>query len=380
MACSTRPGPAAFVTFIEDMTGDRLTQRDWHDLRQMAEADGHPMGKRTLSDAENAARIDALATSLNMQDADDADDLKAALNGVGNTEATLSVIDYMAKHGVGDTIAKVYGARGETPPSSCYEWEKGTLVLPAAAVAPIKKALREHNNAFHAAVLAESKQLIKEAGTTSPAKFAKWLEDRKQTRWHAESKRQSLNGGWGRSQHGSEAQELKEQAAATAEQFLESRLRGGWDYTTQKNLPAPKRVTVPTVAEMDRFGIKKMTNRDETFEVRGVDGYEEATISFNDRKVTWAVSENNHAVERAHDAPLSRVFFGELSKVRWTRGTGGTFVGNNEYNRDNLDSGGGANYTTSRYGPAGNDDRIWELMRMGLSRKKASDMMKAETV
>lgn len=376
MACSTRPGPAAFCTFIEDMTGDRLTQRDWHDLRKLAEADGYPMGKKALSEDENAARIDALAASLNMQDADDVDDLKAALAGVENTEATLSVIDYMAKNGVEDTIAKVYEARGETPPSSCYDWEEGTIVLPASAVAPMKKALREHNNKFHAEVLSEAKRLVKEAGTTSPTKFAEWLKARQAARWRAEADRQA------RSYYGarqrSEAEELKEQAARAAEHFLESRLHGGWDRTTQTNLPAPKRVTVPTVAGLEGYGIKKMTNRDDTFEVRGGDGYEEATISFNDRKVTWSVQENNRAVERAHQAPMARVFFGELGKVKWTRGTGGTFVGNDEYNRDNYESGGGANYTTSRFGPAGDEDRIWELMRMGLSRKKASDMVKAE--
>ena len=50
---------------------------------------------------------------------------------------------------------------------------------------------------------------------------------------------------------------------------------------------------------------------------------------------------------------MGQVFFGELAKVRWTRGTGSVFTGNDEYNQDASYEGGGANYVTTAYGPVG---------------------------
>ena len=67
--------------------------------------------------------------------------------------------------------------------------------------------------------------------------------------------------------------------------------------------------------------------------------------------VSWHVGDNNHACERARCHPMARVLFGLLAKVKWTRGSGGTIVGNDEYNRDNAYEGGGANYVTAEYGP-----------------------------
>jgi hypothetical protein len=80
----------------------------------------------------------------------------------------------------------------------------------------------------------------------------------------------------------------------------------------------------------------------------------EAGIGFikETRIVVWQVSENNHSVDRARSNAIGREFFNRLNRVVWTRGTGGEIVGNDEYNQDNRDSGGGANYVTARYGVA----------------------------
>jgi hypothetical protein len=80
----------------------------------------------------------------------------------------------------------------------------------------------------------------------------------------------------------------------------------------------------------------------------------EAGIGFDKKRrvVIWSVSENNHAVERAHDHGTGKEFFKRLSRVNWTLGTGGEIVGNDEYNQDTRESGGGANYVTNRYGVA----------------------------
>jgi len=83
----------------------------------------------------------------------------------------------------------------------------------------------------------------------------------------------------------------------------------------------------------------------------------EATISFGDKVVYWNVPENNHAVERAHEHPVSCALFEALNRVDYgkNRNMGGVIVGNDEYNRDNEDVGGGANYITHAYGPRGDE-------------------------
>lgn len=77
----------------------------------------------------------------------------------------------------------------------------------------------------------------------------------------------------------------------------------------------------------------------------------EASLRFEGRRAHWRVPENNHAREHARAHPLAVAFFRALGRVRWTRGSGGDIVGNDEYNRDSGYEGGGANYVTADYGP-----------------------------
>lgn len=78
-----------------------------------------------------------------------------------------------------------------------------------------------------------------------------------------------------------------------------------------------------------------------------------ASIKFDDktRCVRWDVDENNHACDRAREHPIGKAFFATLSQVKWTRGSGGEIVGNDEYHRDDEYAGGGANYIKKEYGP-----------------------------
>ena len=82
----------------------------------------------------------------------------------------------------------------------------------------------------------------------------------------------------------------------------------------------------------------------------------EAHVSFNNenRSVSWVVHENNRAVERAHEDKFAQTLFRTLSRIAWTRNTGGKIIGNDEYNRSESDwEGGGGNYVTFKYGPLG---------------------------
>jgi hypothetical protein len=66
-------------------------------------------------------------------------------------------------------------------------------------------------------------------------------------------------------------------------------------------------------------------------------------FSDKDRYVTLVVPENNHAVEHASLNPVYAIFFKELDKVKWTRGTGGELTQGSEY--DDSRSG----YVTRRW-------------------------------
>lgn len=81
----------------------------------------------------------------------------------------------------------------------------------------------------------------------------------------------------------------------------------------------------------------------------------EASFGFNGSEVFWDVPENNHAVDRAHEHPLAEALFRALGRINYGKNKrmGGVLVGNDEYNRDADWVGGGGNYVTSRFGPAG---------------------------
>jgi hypothetical protein len=50
---------------------------------------------------------------------------------------------------------------------------------------------------------------------------------------------------------------------------------------------------------------------------------------------------------------MGQVLAQALAKVVWSRGSGGSFIGNDEYNRDDRNAGGGGNYVTRQFGPKG---------------------------
>lgn len=85
----------------------------------------------------------------------------------------------------------------------------------------------------------------------------------------------------------------------------------------------------------------------------------DGSISLDDAKRTllWSVSENNHAIEHSRDSYTGKALFKLLESVKWTRGTGGFFVTNNEYNTENRDAGGGANLLGDTFGPLGEKEK-----------------------
>lgn len=219
---------------------------------------------------------------------------------------------------------------------SRYEWEHGEIKIPSKAWGKLKRDFRE-----------EAKKLANQEYETALRVHERLME-------MAKGKRKP---DWDKL--------LRE---ATTERRVQG--RGGFTWTTEVDIDPQGGIARsmgfvqrfdwelqqgkrrPTKPKKKDFPAPKAT--DKTFQAG------EAHIAFNDksRTVTWFVPENNHACDHAREHPLAKVLFKLLGKVTWTRGSGGTIVGNDEYNSDSVDLGGGGNYEKGRWGPECN--RQWE--------------------
>lgn len=73
-------------------------------------------------------------------------------------------------------------------------------------------------------------------------------------------------------------------------------------------------------------------------------------LDHEEKSMYFSVEENNHAVDRAFEDKFVSYVFKLLDNVTWTRSSGGTIVGNDEYNRESEYEGGGGNYVVRKYG------------------------------
>ena len=193
---------------------------------------------------------------------------------------------------------------------SCYEWERGTIKLPSRDYATFRKTII---GAWNSRQLS----LLERANAALPV--IKAACGRKK--------------GW-------EAVDAAHKAAIPF-----------WSYPEEL-------LSIVQTQKDDKTVFKSPKKKD--LEIKPVSKpctlfFEDASISFNeeDKSVTWNVEENNHAREHSGSHPIAKAFFSELKKINWVRGTGGTIIGNDEYNRDSDYEGGGGNYVTARFGPLG---------------------------
>jgi len=214
---------------------------------------------------------------------------------------------------------------------SCYEWERGSVVIPSAEWAGVKRKVRRAYNQrqekLYEAALNVWKRLKKEGkGQESSVKANLWRIAGK-IRIKQE-----------RMRYGQRRRELVHEEIDAIENSI---LRKSHNLS---KLYKPRKKDFP-----------KKTNRDTSFNVNW-----EASISFDNdsRTLHWSVMENNRSVEKAHRHPLTRAMLRALSEVNWTRRSGGVFYGNDEYHRESGGPGGGANYVTYRFGPKGNEVHV----------------------
>lgn len=188
---------------------------------------------------------------------------------------------------------------------SFYAWESGTIVLPSVAVKPLRDKLNATLNANRTALWVAAK-LVSAQLRKSRMK---------------ESHRVPFV--------------IGDAIAAAGVRLSESQLEDLHNVIVIGSGPAGY------AAALDRAVGAKGTSSTNSWTVGGG-----ASITLDGRNLRWEVRNNDRSVERAHAHPLGATLFRQLDRITWTRGTGGELIGNDEYNQDNQDSGGGANYVT----------------------------------
>ena len=241
------------------------------------------------------------------------------------------------------------------------EWQQGTITIPAKELPALHKTLRDWQNAFHNEVRTKAVELHKTINTRSVSKYAEAIRDLEAKQWAREDRASQASQSFGFGYHAPRTPSATQQRAGIVEVAALNVLRHIRFYAAEGR----KGIHQPTVEDVSHWA-PAATNRTKMFDVGG-----EASISFEKNTVTWDVPENNHAVEDAEKHPLYSVFFDALGKVQWTRGSGGVITGNDEYNRDGREYGGGANYITHTFGPQGTAAKASE---MGMTLKAYQEM------
>jgi hypothetical protein len=209
---------------------------------------------------------------------------------------------------------------------SCYEWEKGEIVLPKTEWANFRKTLiKEHNerltNLFNQAVDFHAKLVEGSKGLRGDDKVKKQKE------------LLGVLSGY-RPASGAGHYADRRQDYEKIHDMLFKAEEGRWERT------------ILTLPKKKDLGLLSLTG-DCSINLQDAAIY----LRNDSHTVKWVVPENNHACDHARQDPLAQRMFVLLNQVKWTRGSGGTIVGNNEYNRDSEDAYGGGNYVVATYGP-----------------------------
>lgn len=204
------------------------------------------------------------------------------------------------------------------------EYEQGTIKLPSAEFANVRKAVQ-------AAVEADRQKMLETMTRAYNEAPPEALRSARAFREHL-YKRKTVYGAWGR-------------GSDYVYPFFNDEAR---DDMVDKMIGANGRIKTPRAAHLG----PAPTNRTLSFSANG-----ESSLTFDPaaKTVHWGVSQNNHAVDYARATVVYESFMKALDKVKWTRDTGGVITGNNEYHQDGGRGyeGGGGEYVTGAFGPIG---------------------------
>jgi hypothetical protein len=213
---------------------------------------------------------------------------------------------------------------------SKYEWESGSLKIPSAEWGTLKRKIRTAWNDLQENLLASAQELHQHLEASSKGKRGFDFKSAAENWAKSKERRFDYRSPWARSNRGDSM------VIEAAQSWVLSSKQAG-----SSKPKAPKKAGLSLCpAKFDRMpGSGHL--------------YWEAGLFLDDKTKTlhWSVSENNHAREWAWGHPMGAALHQILNEVKWTRGSGGVFVGNDEYNRDNDYEGGGANYVTRGWGP-----------------------------
>jgi hypothetical protein len=235
---------------------------------------------------------------------------------------------------------------------SCYNWERGTIRIPAGAWAKFRgDLLRAWNN--------KQDDLFKRAKRAYAAAKAAAKGKRGKSRQKAIDEAVARSSGGHLDEYG-DFRGFSDSSQNEYEAICDLVLKvEGWGDNRKVTLQAPKK---RDLAKVKISGSCTLNLPD-------------AIVSFNNttKSVTWDVPENNRAREHAREHWFAHMLFTALRRIKWTRNSGGTIVGNDEYNRDESDyEGGGGNYVVVTYRkPTAEDRRREARMRQQRSRSYA---------
>ena len=233
------------------------------------------------------------------------------------------------------------------------EEEQGNLVLPTAAVIPLRKALVDRENKERAATFDLATRvhahLKSDAGLADRKALSKILKQ-PNARWGATHS--FLAEMIRRLNPSMRSDDTAYDRAGDVERLLITRPKEAGE---KPKVQAPKKKDLaPLPAQTWSF-----------------DGGEcSVSIDPKTRMLRWHVGRNNHAVEHAWESELGKTLSAELRKINWTRATGGVFRHTDEYAEDAaLENGGNAVRISRAFGPLGEQEKKAEY---GLPRFRRS--------
>lgn len=186
---------------------------------------------------------------------------------------------------------------------SNYEWARGEITLPAAAVTSVKKAVRDAHNKRAEKVYELCKKFWANHATQSRDAYEK------RVRTFVDQI------------HDSSAFRIDYAARGLTDDIYSALNRLAGDAQREERNPRGD-----TWDDLDRFGFGRKTNRATEFQT--VEG---GSIIFGDRVVHVDCPENNHAVDYWQEDPVVKALLAALSRVDWTRNSGGVVWYGSEY-------------------------------------------------
>jgi len=199
---------------------------------------------------------------------------------------------------------------------SCYEWERGDIKLPKAAWPGFRKALiQAHNDEkmklFNSAVIAHERLTEGSKGLRGENRLAKQIELLK--------------------------------AHVGKDNWIKYDDHFKLLFAVEEGQLKPTKLVAPKKKDLGLLPL--------TADCAIHACWSTIYLRNDTNTVIWRVPEGNRVCDDAREEPVARKLFELLDKVEWTRGSGGSIVGNDEYNRDADWEGGGGNYVKMEFGP-----------------------------